>query len=222
MVFSFFVLFGCTNNGQNNDSNMIVDNNLVNTSDSNLVQEVVEKPNTNSDNLFSEMLNGVPNHYVNYDVTSSQGKIELKQWIKGDKLRQDTVFEELTTKTFFVGNKVTICNDASGEEMCFEQTSTEPMSTGIETAKENITNWENKMTLTESRVIAGVNTTCYKVVDVDASYSYCFSKEAIPLFVETTVSGETITMLAKEYSINVDDSVFVAPQAQQLPTFPTQ
>ncbi len=208
-------LFGCTSNENQNN----VD---ANSKDTNIVNQQSINENTNSIDLFGEMLNGVPNYYVNYDMTSSQGKIELKQWIKGDKLRQDTTFEEVSTKTFFVDNKVTICNTASGEEMCFETTSGEPISSGIKTAKENISSWENKMGSIPSKTIAGVSTTCYKITDNDASYSYCFSKEAVPLFVETIVGGETITMIAKEYSTNVEDSVFVAPEAQQMPTFPTQ
>lgn len=220
VILSFFVLFGCTNNEQN-DSNVVVDNNL-NKNDGGLVQDELENSNDVSNNLFSEMLSGAPNHYVNYDMTSSQGKIELKQWIKGDKLRQDTTFEEFNTKTFFVENKVIICNNASGEEMCFEQIGATPISTGVETAKENISSWENKMTTLPSKIIAGVNTTCFKVVDADASYSYCFSKESVPLFVETIVGEEIITMTAKEYSINVEDNVFILPEAQQLPTFPTE
>jgi hypothetical protein len=209
-------LFGCTSSDTNNTTNpQSVDSNILN----------IEKPVNevkDSDGLFGEMLSGVPNYYVNYDMTSSQGKIELKQWIKGDKLRQDTTFEEVSTRTYFVENKVTICTDASGEEMCFEQTSTEPVSTGIDTAKENISSWEDIMVPLPSKTIAGVNATCYKVTDAGATYSYCFSKEAVPLFVETIAEGETITMIAKEYSTTVNDSVFVVPEAQQMPTFPTQ
>jgi uncharacterized lipoprotein NlpE involved in copper resistance len=209
-------LFGCTNNetdgitAESDFNSNIVDLNLPVNEDN------------GSNNLFGEMIKGVPNHYVNYDMTSAQGKVELKQWIKGDKLRQDTTFEEVSTKTFFVENKVTICTNAAGQEMCFEQTSTDPISTGIDTAKQNISSWEDKMTALPSKTIAGVNTTCYKIVDADATYSYCFSKEAVPLFVETIVGEETITMVAKEYNTSVDDSVFVPPQAQQMPNFPTQ
>ena len=219
-ILSFGLLFGCSGTPAVDNSSTTPSNNTGINSETNPgANQVVTGPSQNDSSVsttFKSMLTGLPTYYVNYTLVSSEATGTLKQWIKNDKIKQESSFSEVSSTMYYVDNKMTVCTSADGEEMCFAQPNANLKSTGVDTAKDNADIWAAKVSLDTPRTVAGTLATCFKVTETDYTYKYCFSTDAVPLFTEIVNSQGTTTLTATEYSKTVDDSVFTVPAAQEF------
>jgi len=212
-IAAFGLLFGCSS--APTGGNSLTDFNSNTTLDSN--KNPVNNNSNQASSDFKSMIVGLPNYYVSYDMISPGQNATLKEWVKNDKIKQEIITSENTATMYFVNNKITTCTNANGEEMCFEMPGAKLTSTGIDTAKEKADIWASMIVLAPTRTIAGVTASCFSVNEDGFNYTYCFSPDAVPIFVEAQTSQGTTTMIATEYSKIVDDSVFNVPAAQEIP-----
>ena len=227
------LLFGCssppkTTVGEDGNTTGFLDNNSstneVLGSDANISDSTQGEIQQDSQAFadFKLMLNGLPTYYVAYNMVSPKASGTLKQWIKTEAMREDLIFSGVNSKTYFVNGKIIVCNIVVGQEMCFEQQTAQLTDTGINSAKENVNAWAAKVSALQSKTIAGVSASCYKVVDDSVEYYYCFSPESVPLFIETVTSDGTTTLTAFEYGTTVDENAFtlsLAIQSQNIPGY---
>ena len=161
---------------------------------------------------FKSMVTGMPVYYAAYDLVTSGEESEMMHWFKSGQMRQDVSVQGMETRMYLANDKVVTCTDAMGSFVCYDFPETEAsLGTGTEEMKENVDSLEGKITQLPGRTVAGEVASCFKVNDEEYPYTYCYTADGIPVYIEV-VSGEyTTTMTAYEISRSVDDSVFVLP-----------
>ena len=156
---------------------------------------------------------------VDYDIVSNaqgtQFQSTMIQYFKGaDKIRSDTKTQGVESRTYLLNGELTSCTQTSGSWNCFkiekQKDNVEDVENGLES---NPANYE--VTTDGTKVIAGVTTKCFKVLEKSqgATIRYCFSGEAIPLYISFVSSQASTEMTAKSFSKSVSDSVFDIPAA---------
>lgn len=144
---------------------------------------------------------------VTYDIESKDYSGEMTQYIKGSKIRVDVETQGINAQTYVL-DKVYSCTDAQGSWMCF--TSENDVEYGVnEDVKENVADYE--VVAIGDKVVAGVNTKCFRIEVEDGTVEYCYSGDNVPLYVKTITSQGTTELTATTYSTSVSDSVFELP-----------
>jgi hypothetical protein len=173
------------------------------------------------DDVRSEFANamGTAQYKVTYNVASSQGgaagDLVMTQYVRaksGDdyNFRTDVTVQGIETRSYITGGVVTSCTKFGGNWNCNE-VDTNSMETSNPSADaQAAAESDAQITRDGTKVVAGVNADCYKVVNDDGTVRYCIG-DGVPLFVETITSQGTNTVEATSYSKTVVDSDFTPP-----------
>ncbi|MFA5357554.1 MAG: hypothetical protein WC308_01375 [archaeon] len=227
LLVTVFLLLGCTqenqttNNTTNNNTPGTTINDGTNTNpEGDSSTQPSENATDSAYNEFKSKITGLPTYYVAYDMVTPQMTAKLKQWLKTDRMRQDTIAQGTETSVFVVDGTITICTNAAGQTMCFPSSEEQGATDTGSDVKNNVDSLAGKVTKLADKTIAGTATSCYKINDPQYDYSFCYSADGVPLYIEVTANGTTTTMTSYEYSKTVDDSVFTIPEHQtiQLPS----
>jgi hypothetical protein len=163
---------------------------------------------------------------IAYDLKSEMdGKTvmsQLTQYMKGeDRFRTDMMYDGTESRVYMVEETFTMCSKQDGDWQCFKTTPQE----GDDSA--DVQDWETEYEQNEddytivadgTKVVAGVSTKCFKVVDQKSSDSvvrYCFASDGAPLYIYFSGQGTTSEMIATSYSKSVSDSEFTPPAEAQ-------
>ena len=164
---------------------------------------------------------------IEYDITSNMAtaaKMQMTQYMKGDKSRTDSALGGYASRIYVLGNKYYNCMQQASEWTCYEIS----MGTTQADVQAQIKSDPSKYKSVSDGTmqVAGVTANCFKLDNVEgAAMRYCFAKEGVPLYVSitSTSGGQTGTtvMTATSYTTDVSDSDFALPAAaQQMPSYP--
>jgi hypothetical protein len=143
----------------------------------------------------------------------------MKQYIDGlNKIRFDMTTSSIETQTYVVDGKMTSCTKLSGAWNCVTAESTKPDTSATISNDIKTNSADYTITTMPDRTIAGASASCFKVVSKDSTVNYCYSSDAVPLYVKTEglANGKTVTteMTATAYSKTVSADVFVPPKSE--------
>ncbi len=229
VVLSVVLLIGCNSATQGANSQ-----NTQNAGDSSAPPEQVNKESMTKDSAPKQTANDVASELkgfissksslqwkIAYDIKSSaqgsQFSSTMTQYFKGEnKVRTDMTAQGIETRTYMVDKVLTSCSKSNGAWTCRK----------IDIPKDDVNDLENNLekdsskysiTADGSKVVAGVNTKCYKVVDSEhsATVRWCFSSDGAPLYISFDSPQATSEMTATSYSKSVADSDFEVPASSQ-------
>ena len=196
-----------------------------------LVQET-GKTTYNEFQSFLRKAVGNPDYRVSYELnTPNQPTGTVQQWFKGEKFRIDTEVEGTNARIYRRENGTTTCISQGGSWNCFQMPGmgrqSTPSTHGLERLKdveENLENYENRITKTGNRVVAGEETTCFEIEESEENESWlsCYSNNyGIPLYMEGTTEEGNWQMTATDFQASVNESDFTLPaEPQSMPNMP--
>jgi hypothetical protein len=166
---------------------------------------------------------------VDYVIkTSAEGQTmtsTMSQYMKGEeKIRADMAFNDMESRTYIMGEDFTTCTRQDNAEWsCYKLPESEQgdEEVPIVEVKEDFEENPDEYTITRDGTmqVAGVTATCYKMTTTgeDASVvTYCFSKEAVPLYVKMESDEYLTEMTATTYSTRVSNSDFNLPEGAEV------
>ncbi len=163
---------------------------------------------------------------VKYDLVSSGMQSSMTQYMMGtNNIRMDITTSGIEARTIIKDSTFYSCTKISSSWTCQQINMQLPATSQAETEiKDNADDYQ--FTYIGSRQIAGTTASCYRMTsqgkpDVD----YCFSPEAVPLYVKVTANGVVSELTATEYSTSVSAADFELPaqpgaQAAGMPQIP--
>ena len=155
---------------------------------------------------------------VSYDInTKALGQeLNLKstQYIKGaEMMRMDSAFQGTETRVYIDHDVYTSCSNTGPGWNCFKVTNKDQESTGSQDFEEDFKSEPSKYNIVKDGTmsIAGTTATCYKLTTEDSTARYCYSSEAVPLYIKVDTKDGSTEMRATSYSKTVADSDFDLP-----------
>jgi outer membrane lipoprotein-sorting protein len=156
---------------------------------------------------------------VSYEITSSsQGSSanqKMTQYFGGtDRLRMDSSTGGMESRTYLMDGTFYTCSNQGGKWMCISMpTQGENPTQQFDDIAENPQDY--KITPDGTKSVAGTTAKCYKITTPQGNMKECFSKEGVPLYMETTFQGGSMKMQATSYKPGVKDSDFKLPAEPQ-------
>jgi hypothetical protein len=141
--------------------------------------------------------------------------------VKGEeKIRSDLINGATETRTYFVDDALTTCSHSGSEWECarYDVSGEEGINTNVAAQLQQF-----DVQRDGSMEIAGVNTSCYKVYSSaeESAVRYCFTTDALPLYVLTQTPEFTSEMTATTYSTTVADAEFELPEGADVEEYTT-
>src|SRR3989338_2565417 len=121
----------------------------------------------------------------------------MVQYFSKGKMRQDMTMEGFESRTYILGDAFHTCTNAMGTWMC-QQMQIPEMS-----AEDKVEEKPDDYTVTPdgTKAIAGKTASCWRLTPKAGGYTsrYCYSYDAVPLYVKTETSEGTTEMTATRY-----------------------
>lgn len=164
---------------------------------------------------------------VTYQMTSNTAgqafSAEMKQYVKGTKIRQDITTQGIEVWTFILSDGIYSCNKATGDWSCLKIDANIPETERVQKELEANPDKFNVVFI-GTKTVAGTTTQCYKASNLEGyAVEYCFSKEAVPLYIKTEGQNVLMEITATSYSTSVPADAFTVPAEAkpiQIPTMP--
>lgn len=156
---------------------------------------------------------------VTYEMTSTtNGQTmsgEMTQYVDlPDKFRTDTTAQGTESRSYLIDDKFTICTKQE-TWLCFENEFEKSASDMVsEDLKDNPEDYQ--VSKLPSKTVAGVSTDCFRVVVEGGNVDYCYSKDAIPLYIKTVTDTSQAELIASSFSKSVTNADFEPPEAQNM------
>jgi hypothetical protein len=162
---------------------------------------------------------------IEYDLkTTLEGQTtnsKTIEHVKGDeKVRSDLINGATETRTYFVDDALTTCSHTGSEWECarYDVSGEEGLNTDVAAQLEQFDVQRDGI-----MEVAGVSTNCYKVYSSaeESTVRYCFTSDALPLYVLTQTPEFTSEMTATTYSTTVADAEFELPEHADVEEYTT-
>jgi hypothetical protein len=226
------LLLGCAGSS-NSPSNQQAANGQQPQAGSNQQPAQQQQPGGSVSDAFLNILGmkSTLQYRVAYSIISNAGGqqtvSQMTQYMKGtDKLRMDSSFESMESRTYLVDGAYYSCSSQQGTWTCMKITIPADDST---TSMDDVALHKDDYQITADGTmqVAGVTAACYRVTGKSIEYSRsCYSPEGVPLYVKMTSISQggafDTEMEATSYSTSVSDSDFALPAtATALPSVPS-
>jgi hypothetical protein len=161
---------------------------------------------------------------IDYDIKgTAEGvstNMKVSEYMKGTKIRTDLSVMGIDSRTYILGDEYTSCTYMNKQWNCNK---IKPAETETKSAKDIEMDYTEdpdkfKTEYAGTKTVAGENTQCFKVTDLedDIVTTYCYTKEALPLYIKSVGPDSESEMTATSFSRTVSDSDFELPQGAKM------
>ena len=165
---------------------------------------------------FRGFVLGSREYMVTYEYSFMGQDMSMTQYASGSNFRTDSVAMGVESRNYILGDRVVTCM-LQDSWMCFETDMSEvdDVQAGADPVFDDVEHdsFDGVIEPLPGRTIAGVSADCFRVVsdEYDGAYTYCFSSQGIPLFVELDSEFGDWRMIATEFSSSVPGNAFDLP-----------
>ena len=152
---------------------------------------------------------------ITYTVQSTQiltntiVTLELTKYVKGDKSRFDTEYQNNSIRVYILGEKTISCTQTN-EWTCIN-TPSPIIQNLIQTLKTSLNHTVSK---TENKNIAGNTAHCYEIKSDQETQNNCYTQNLL-VYSKVTTPTYTLTQSASKYKTRVDNTIFDLPEQIQ-------
>jgi hypothetical protein len=154
---------------------------------------------------------------IAYDMTASAAGTttsgKMMQYMKGSQFRTDFTSAGIESQTYVADDQYTTCMKQGTSWNCYKS----DMTDNTKEMESDIAKDNSKYTITSdgTKMVAGVNTECYKIISLEPKMTskYCIAADGAPLYVKTELPQAISELTATSYSKSVSEADFVPPAA---------